>query len=244
MTEAALCGMFPKFKIFSEIKIVTSTGMNVNVFTSQSMPVLFEFDSPQNNFLFPSIFLLWDFPHLLVSFTTITPVLNNISRGADLMVEEVENPSQCRGVFPKGAPAYINHIRNRAAFAVGVTDIDSAKWVYKDKCVIVHHFYGDKLCTLGNRSLASLLELGRRIGSPAKNFVNRGSRLNYRPGKRRTRNRAFPQVAKHRPLYTFDPTPLPLWCISLQVSPAVPVSVCWLVLGIACLFCLKHQFVT
>lgn len=146
------------------VKLVTHDNEVLQVYIMQKQPLFFNVREK----LFPTVFLLWKMPNLIPSFTTHPQVMNFISSGADLMLPGVVTPPSHTGL-PKygnvltGTPVYVNLSNNKAAVAVGVAyqssfDMDRAGG--KGKCVVVHHFYGDHLCSVDGNSSISKPNLG------------------------------------------------------------------------------------
>nr|XP_023016633.1 eukaryotic translation initiation factor 2D isoform X2 [Leptinotarsa decemlineata] len=152
LTESEVNDLLPKKEALNVVKIVTHSNVVVNVYTVQKRPVIFEVEGN----IFPTVFLLWKFPHLLYSFTTHQQVMSFISSGADLMLPGVVTPPSHSGLPKYGSVSendivYINMSHNKAAIAVGLASQSSAAMLQESsrgKCVNIYHFYGDNLCTL------------------------------------------------------------------------------------------------
>lgn len=139
--------MLPKKENVNIAKLQTSNGEAIEVYTVQNKPIVFSI----RGVLLPTVFLLWKYPDMLLTFTTHSFVLNNIYNGADLMTPGVIVPPLGYGAFTEKSPAAINISDNKAAIAVGFTAQSSSDIALnggKGKCVNVIHYYGDKLCSL------------------------------------------------------------------------------------------------
>ncbi|XP_018326001.1 eukaryotic translation initiation factor 2D isoform X2 [Agrilus planipennis] len=153
LQDTSLKEIFPKKDNISLLKVETSAGILVDVYLVQKRAVAFKVD----NIIFPTIYTLWKWPNLLISFTTHAPVISKLKEGADLMIPGVIFPkginfSTVYGMFEKGVPASVNTEDNKAPQAVGVTACNSGNMFLntKGKCLIVYHMLGDRLCTLEN----------------------------------------------------------------------------------------------
>lgn len=141
------------------IKLVTHSNEVVQVYTLQKQPICFMLP---NNKLFPTVFLLWKFPNLVPNFTTHPHVMTFISSGADLMLPGVVTPPVGLPSVQEGSVVYVNTSDNKAAIAVGEAAQSSFAMGQsggKGKCVTIHHFYGDHLCSLDGHS-SCLVNLG------------------------------------------------------------------------------------
>ncbi|KAL1491210.1 hypothetical protein ABEB36_011843 [Hypothenemus hampei] len=137
------------------VKVVTHTNEVIQVYLLQKQPILFTIKDS----IYPTVFLLWKFPELLQSFTVHPQVMNFISSGADLMLPGVVTPpaplNKYGNGIQEGDPVYVNTSDNKAAVAVGVahqSSFDMERSNGRGKCVVIHHYYGDYLCTLDGGS--------------------------------------------------------------------------------------------
>lgn len=109
-----------------------------------------------NGQIYPTVYLLWKYPNIVYNFTTHSNVMSNISAGADLMLPGVVTPPISSGLSKYGQLAEnsvvaVNLTNNKAPIAVGLTNQSSSTMMKSDdrgKCVIIHHYFGDKLCSL------------------------------------------------------------------------------------------------
>lgn len=141
------------------MKVLTSNNSIVFVYLVQKRAIAFEFDGR----LYPSVYLLWKYGNIILSFTTNSFVISKIVNGADLMLPGIIRHPNGYGVFHEKTLASINSNNNKAPIAVGITAISSSDLDAVDpkgKCVIIYHTYGDKLCSLEDMPVTPIIELG------------------------------------------------------------------------------------
>ncbi|XP_036140358.1 eukaryotic translation initiation factor 2D isoform X3 [Monomorium pharaonis] len=155
LSDEEIQSLLPKKESISIMKILTHNGHVGKVYCVAKIPMFFQLDL-YDTLLFPTIYTLWHHPHLLNVFTTHTPVVSNLVRGADLMLPGLilKEPVTLYsfGKLSKGTPVSINTEENKAAVAVGVTALSSEDMYLAaghGKCVEVFHVIGDMLCQLG-----------------------------------------------------------------------------------------------
>lgn len=164
LTEDELNNFIQKKDAVNCLKIITSDNAIIQVYTVQKKPLIFELKGK----IFPTIFLLWQFPHLVYSFTTHNQVMKFISSGADLMLPGVVTPPTNTGLpkygnISENDVVAVNLSNNRAVVAVGVANQSSNAMNLangRGKCVNIYHFYGDNLCTLEGNSLPQIPTFG------------------------------------------------------------------------------------
>ncbi|KAJ8930031.1 hypothetical protein NQ314_017196 [Rhamnusium bicolor] len=164
LTESEINDFLPKKEILNSLKIVTHDEVVVQVYTVQKRPVIFDVRGR----IFPTIFFLWKFPDIVYAFTTHRQVMNFIASGADLMLPGVVTPPIQPGISKYGNVSEndtvcVNLSSNKAAIAVGVASQSSSSMALansRGKCVIIHHFYGDNLCTLEGMPVLPIPNLG------------------------------------------------------------------------------------
>lgn len=141
------------------MRIICSDERALKIFFIQKRAIAFEVDG----ILFPTIYFLWNFPQVALTFTTTSYVISKIRSGADLMLPGViANPS-LHTDFPANTITCINTVENKAPLAVGVTSMSSQDMRTshgRGKCIVVYHFYGDKLCLAEDMPLLPVPELG------------------------------------------------------------------------------------
>ncbi|XP_034251739.1 LOW QUALITY PROTEIN: eukaryotic translation initiation factor 2D [Thrips palmi] len=160
ITEDAFNECIPNKDPVSVMKVYTHTKQAVHVYSIEKGPIAFEME----NKLFPALYLLWQFPDLVPTFTTWPPVLDKIKNGADLMLPGVVLPGGVIGInsygtLEKGDCVSVNLSTNRAPIAVGVA-AHSSQDMYmcggRGKCVNVLHFVGDLLWSQGKYNVPEL----------------------------------------------------------------------------------------
>lgn len=160
ITEDAFNECIPNKEPVSVMKVYTHTKQAVHVYSIEKGPIAFEME----NKLFPALYLLWQFPDLVPTFTTWPPVLDKIKNGADLMLPGVVLPGGVIGInsygkLDKGDCVSVNLSTNKAPIAVGVA-AHSSQDMYmcggRGKCVNVLHFVGDLLWSQGKYNIPEL----------------------------------------------------------------------------------------
>lgn len=147
----------------SVVKIETAAHAIVQVYIVNKRAITFVHEKV----LFPTVYFLWQYPDMLLSFTTHPPVLSKLIDGAHLMMPGVVYPTfnlfSQTATFAANTLACVNLTTNKAAVAVGVTAQSSTEMIRsnnKGKGIVVYHVVGDKLCTLENLPCLSLPEMG------------------------------------------------------------------------------------
>ncbi|KAJ8923605.1 hypothetical protein NQ315_010184 [Exocentrus adspersus] len=164
ITEHEINDFLPKKEVLNVIKIVTVDNIHVQVYAVQKKPMFFE----TLGRLYPTVYFLWKFPSIIYAFTTHQNVMQYISSGADLMLPGVVTPPPQYSLSKFGNVSeddtvYVNLSSNIAAIAVGIASqrsVSMEKANGRGKCVTVHHFYGDALCTLDNTPILPIVNLG------------------------------------------------------------------------------------
>ncbi|KAF4530566.1 hypothetical protein B566_EDAN009721 [Ephemera danica] len=130
------------------MKLWTSSNEQAMVYCTPSIPVVFEVEKV----MYPTVYFLWQFPHLLYTFTTWPPVLSKLTSGADLMLPGVivDDPFTIKsfGKMEKGTRVAVNLSTNKAPVAVGKTALSSMDMYMsakRGKGVHILHTIGDHL---------------------------------------------------------------------------------------------------
>ncbi|XP_075214113.1 eukaryotic translation initiation factor 2D [Lycorma delicatula] len=161
LCEESLSVFMPNKETIFSVKIIAHSGEVVLLYCVQKLPIIFELDGH----IYPTVYMLWQFPSLLPTFTTHPQVFTAISGGADLMLpgvvfsEEVSIKSY--GKLNKGDRVSVNLTCNKAPIAVGkaaLSSYDMYMSAKRGKCVNILHFYGDTLSNYGSTLL--IPELG------------------------------------------------------------------------------------
>ncbi|ELT91730.1 hypothetical protein CAPTEDRAFT_202452 [Capitella teleta] len=151
----------PNKEEMSLMKITAHSRESIQVYCVQKNPVIFEL----NQQLFPTVYTLWNYPELLLVFTTWPPVFKKIVGGADLMLPgviltEQPSPKMFNGVG-KDTACCIKLLGNKAPVAVGRTAMcaeDMYMSALRGKGVTVIHSYQDLLWAVGDKSDPPLID--------------------------------------------------------------------------------------
>ncbi|XP_015759669.1 PREDICTED: eukaryotic translation initiation factor 2D-like [Acropora digitifera] len=101
LSQNDLQELIPNKEEITVMKVLTHSGHNIPVYFLNGEPMFFEMDRQ----VIPSVYTLWKFPEILLSFTTWPVVFDKFKRGADLMLPGVVLPSNglsSFGQFEKG----------------------------------------------------------------------------------------------------------------------------------------------
>lgn len=101
LSQEELTEIIPNKEEMSVMRIMTHSGQNVTVFCLNGEPIFFDVEKK----VIPTVYTLWKFPDMLLSFTTWPLVLDKLKGGADLMLPGVILPSDGLpglGHFEKG----------------------------------------------------------------------------------------------------------------------------------------------
>ncbi|GAB65652.1 hypothetical protein PCYB_071540 [Plasmodium cynomolgi strain B] len=125
----------------------------ITIYLSKNIPVLFTI----KNCIFPTVYTLWKFPHIIPCFVIYPPASEFLMKGADLMI-----PGICKEVdrveeLKDGSVWGVRVFNNPHLFAVGqcTVDYDSNNYFYdlKGKCLKVVHIFNDELWKLGSQTV-------------------------------------------------------------------------------------------
>lgn len=157
LTPEKISEMLPNKATVNVMKLTTHSGDDCLVYLRESQPLFFE----QNEKLYPTVYVLWEYPSLIPCLTTWPPVFEKLSKGADLMLPGVVVPSSGLPDMLRNHPCAINLEGNGAAMAVGKTTMASGDMVsagMKGKGVTVTHCFSDHLWEVGDKSLPPVIE--------------------------------------------------------------------------------------
>lgn len=84
LTDDQLSGLIPAKEEVMISKIYTFGGDSLLLYVHGKSPLFFELE--KDRIIFPTVYTLWKFPDLLLSFPTLPPVMPKIKNGADLML--------------------------------------------------------------------------------------------------------------------------------------------------------------
>lgn len=148
--------LVPNKEVMSIMTISTHNDKTVTCYFLQKNPIFFDVDGT----LLPTVYTLWIYPQMILSFTTPAHVFPILAGGADLLFPGVVFPSSGVPDFPSGAPTYVSLLGNGAAVAVGVSACSSEELKRegcKGKRVLIYHCYKDFLWNIGEKDTPPLL---------------------------------------------------------------------------------------
>lgn len=154
LSQDTLQELIPNKEEITVMKVLTHSGHNIPVYFLNGEPMFFEMDRQ----VIPSVYTLWKFPEILLSFTTWPVVFDKFKRGADLMLPGVVLPSNglsSFGQFEKGTICSVCLKGNRAPVAVGITLVSSRDLLedgMRGKGVLIYHVYTDLLWAQGSKT--------------------------------------------------------------------------------------------
>uniref|UniRef100_A0A4W5N6S1 Eukaryotic translation initiation factor 2D n=1 Tax=Hucho hucho TaxID=62062 RepID=A0A4W5N6S1_9TELE len=146
-----LSELVPNKEELNVVKIYAHKGDAVTLYVLHKNPVFFELEKC----LYPTVYTLWHYPHVLPTFTTWPPVLQKLAGGADLMLPGVVVPLSGLPEVKKGDCCAVKVVSNRAPMAVGTATMSSAEMMslgMKGRGVSVLHTYMDSLWAFGDKS--------------------------------------------------------------------------------------------
>lgn len=161
LSQDEISELIPNKEEISVMRIMTHSCQNVTVFCLCGEPIFFEMEKN----VIPTVYTLWKFPDLLMSFTTWPLVFDKLKGGADLMLPGVIVPSDgvsALGHFDKGTICTVCVKGNRAPVAVGVTLVSSRDLLedgMRGKGVMIYHLYQDLLWVHGSKAQLPQLAL-------------------------------------------------------------------------------------
>ncbi|XP_066481507.1 eukaryotic translation initiation factor 2D [Tiliqua scincoides] len=156
LTSEQLSELVPNKEELNIIKLYTHKGEALTVYANGRNPVLFEIEKA----LYPTVYTLWSYPHLLPVFTTWPPVLQKLAGGADLMLPGVIVPSSGFPQVDRGTLCAIAVVGNRAPVAIGIAIMSTAEMVaagMKGKGFTVLHTYMDHLWSSGDKTCPPIM---------------------------------------------------------------------------------------
>lgn len=147
VSEPQIVDMFLAVDNATKITVLVADNRPITVYSSNKKPIIIY----DGNGWFPTVFLLWQFPDLLKSFTTQLDGFDTIKDGEDFTAQKLVTPPEGYGHFEKNAPVYLNLTTHRSAIAVGLTMQSSAELQEnggKGNFLKISHFFNDRLCLL------------------------------------------------------------------------------------------------
>lgn len=161
LSEGDLMQLIPAKEEMKITKIYTHSGENGLIYSLHKNPIFFEID----RVVYPSVYILWQYPYLVPNFTTWPEVFKKIAGGADLMLPGVIARGQITpttfGNLQKGDICSVNLNGNRAPVAIGTAAMSGSDMFesgMRGKGVHMIHMYGDELWAFGDKSEPPLLK--------------------------------------------------------------------------------------
>ncbi|XP_065910424.1 eukaryotic translation initiation factor 2D-like isoform X2 [Dysidea avara] len=154
VTDSTISSMVPSKMAVQTVRLVTHSEQIVSVYVVDGEPMFVDNDG----FVFPTVYTLWRWPHILGYVTTWSPVLKKLQNGAALMLPGVilpENGGMDFTSLEKEQLCAVNVANNRCAVCVGITTMSGQDMLaseMKGKGVTILHCYGDQLWALGSKS--------------------------------------------------------------------------------------------
>lgn len=142
--------LLPSKEDVNVVKIYLHKGESVTVYVVNKNPIFFE----MNKRIYPTVYTLWSYPDMLVSFTTWPAVLPKLVGGADLMLPGVILPPPGLPAVLQGDLCAINLVGNRAPVAIGLANMSTAEMLaagMKGRGLTILHAYLDQLWAFGEK---------------------------------------------------------------------------------------------
>jgi len=136
--------------------VLTYNETNVTCYCLHKTPILFDVDGT----LLPTVYTLWKFPRMLITFKTSQNVFPILSGGADLMFPGVLEPRSGFPEFQNKTPSCVSLLGNGAAVAVGTTSCSRDELVREGcagKRVVIYHCFKDYLWAHGEKENPPLI---------------------------------------------------------------------------------------
>ena len=167
ITSDELRSAFPmKSAQVGVIKIITSQEIKMNVYTCNSEPYFFDFDeSVEFSSLIPTVYFLWQIPHVLPDLKIPKIVFEKLTGGASLMLPGVITPEDttfngllptCLGEWKEGDLRVICYRSSIYPIGVGEMLLPSSqvvKYGMKGKGFKIFHWFGDFLWESGSQKV-------------------------------------------------------------------------------------------
>lgn len=146
-----LSELVPNKEELNVVKIYAHKGDAVTLYVLHKNPLFFELEKR----LYPTVYVLWQFPSLLPTFITWPPVLQKMIGGADLMLPGVVLPPSGLPDVNQGDCCAVKMVNNRAPVAIGTAAVSSTEMHnsgMKGRGVCILHTYMDNLWAFGDKS--------------------------------------------------------------------------------------------
>ncbi|KAJ8016133.1 hypothetical protein DPEC_G00004020 [Dallia pectoralis] len=151
LSAEELSDLVPNKEELNVVKIYAHKGDAVTLYVLSKNPVFFELEKS----IYPTVYTLWRYPHVLPAFTTWPPVLKRLAGGADLMLPGVVVPPRGLPEVKRGDCCAVKLVGNRAPVAVGTAIMATAEMQsmgMKGRGVSILHSYQDSLWAFGDKS--------------------------------------------------------------------------------------------
>lgn len=151
LTADELAELVPNKEELNVVKGYAHKGEAVTLYVLNKNPLFFESEKR----LYPTVYVLWQFPALIPAFTTWPLVLQKLTGGADLMLPGVVVPLSGLPIVNQGDCCAVKVVNNRAPVAVGTAAMSSSEMQslgMKGKGVCILHTYMDTLWAFGDKS--------------------------------------------------------------------------------------------
>ncbi|XP_010864083.1 eukaryotic translation initiation factor 2D [Esox lucius] len=151
LSAEELSDLVPNKEELNVVKIYAHKGDAVTLYVLHKNPVFFELEKR----IYPTVYTLWRYPHVLPAFTTWPPVIQKLAGGADLMLPGVVVPSGGLPEVKKGDCCAVKVVGNKAPVAVGTATMTTAEMrslAMKGRGVSILHSYLDSLWAFGDKS--------------------------------------------------------------------------------------------
>jgi predicted ribosome-associated RNA-binding protein Tma20/uncharacterized protein YehS (DUF1456 family) len=156
-----LTNLFPKNVHVTKLKLSpppssskSGYDLSCSCFIVYGVPLLFDISTMGEQNLFPTVFLLWRYPHCLDALHVQAPVSGALLKGADLNIAGIAALEELDGIAT-GTKCAICVQGNPVPFALGVSTWGS-KASKGIKAVIVYHSFGDQLGRMADHFHLSL----------------------------------------------------------------------------------------
>lgn len=149
LQDDAVEKILPRKQDVTVTRIQTHQEAEITVYSLEKRAMLFDYyQHGEGNRLVPTVYLLWQHPELVYTFTVHEGVLDYIYTGANLMMPGVVKPKGPTTYFLDKQLASICTVKNKSTVAVGLTAMsgNSTMGGQQGKVLTVLHYYNDHLC--------------------------------------------------------------------------------------------------
>ncbi|CAL8276057.1 unnamed protein product [Boreogadus saida] len=168
LSESELSEVVPNKEEINVVKVYAHKGDAITLYVLHKNPLFFELEKR----LYPTVYMLWQYPNVLPSFATWAPVIQKIAGGADLMLPGVVVPSCGLPEVRQGECCVVKVVGNEAPMAVGIAAMSTAEMCsagMKGRGVSVLHTFMDNLWAYGDKSCPALISDAETTGGEVLN---------------------------------------------------------------------------